>query len=128
MNDLGYGLVLFEETWSSDPDNDTDTLRSSTSRRQSASNVTTAILVKPTIHTKINLDELPYDLADWKRISEYTRNPKKQDKIRRNLVWGSYRTTSNFGYPQREIGDTQRRFNPVFNLRCGERYIFYHYQ
>ena len=97
MNDLGYGLVLFEETWSSDPDNDTDTLRSSTRRRQSASNVTTAILVKPTIHTKINLDELPYDPADRKRISEYTKNPKKQDDIRRiYLTRGPYRPPANF--------------------------------
>ena len=117
-----------KKTRSPDRDNDIGTSRSPIRRRLSASNVTAASLLKPTIHIEINLDELPYDPADRKRISEYTRNPKKQDEIRRNLVWGSYMTSSNFNYPQREIGDTQRRFNPVFNLRCGERYIFYHYE
>jgi hypothetical protein len=33
---------------------------------------------------EIDLDELPYDLVDRKRITEYTKNPKKQDDIRRS--------------------------------------------
>src|SRR3954470_12476024 len=74
------------KTRSPDRDNDTGTSRSPTRRRLSALNVTAASLPKPTIHTEINLDELPYDPADRKRISEYTRNPKKQDEIRRKYL------------------------------------------
>ena len=70
-------------------------------------------LPKPNIHTEINLDELPYDPDDRMRILEYTRNPKKQDEGRRKyLTRGPYRPSSNFDYPQGEIGDTQWRFNP----------------
>ena len=74
------------KTRSPDRDNDTGTSRSRIRRRLSASNITTVSLPKPTIHTKINLDELPYDLADRKRISEYTRNSKKEDEIRRKYL------------------------------------------
>jgi hypothetical protein len=56
---------------------------------------------------EIDLDELPYDLADRKRISEYTRNPKKQDEIRRRyLTRGPYRPPPNFDYPYRDIGSS----------------------
>ena len=69
-------------------------------------------LPKPTIHTEINLDELPYDTDDRMRISEYTRNPKKQDERScKYLTRGPYRPSSDFDYPQREIGDNQWRFN-----------------
>jgi hypothetical protein len=45
---------------------------------------------------EIHLDELPYDPADRKRISAYTRNPKKQDEIRRRyLARGPYRPPPN---------------------------------
>ena len=104
---------FLKKTRSPDRDDDRGTSRSPTRRRLSASNVTAASLPKPTIHTEINLDELPYDPADRKRISEYTRNPKKQDEIRRRyLTRGPYRPPSTFVYPHRDIGDTQRRFNP----------------
>ena len=89
-----------KKTRSPDRENDTGTSRSPIRRRQSASNVTAASLLKATIHTEINLDELPYDPADRKRVSEYTRNPKKQDEIRRRyLTRGPYRPPSNFDYP-----------------------------
>jgi hypothetical protein len=62
---------------------------------------------------EIDLDELPYDPADRKRNSEYTRNPKKQDEIRRRyLTRGPYRPPPNFDYPYRDIGSEHRRFNP----------------
>ncbi|XP_073355252.1 uncharacterized protein [Aegilops tauschii subsp. strangulata] len=98
---------------SSDPDNDAGTSRSPVRCKQTASNVAASSLPKPSIHKEINLDELPYDPTDRKRISEYTRNPKKQDEIRRRyLTRGPYRPPSTFVYPHRDIGDTQRRFNP----------------
>ena len=60
---------------------------------------------------EINLDELPYDPADRKRIPEYTKNPRKQDEIRRiYLTRGPYRRQPGFKYPQKLIGDTPRRF------------------
>jgi hypothetical protein len=60
-----------------------------------------------------DLDELTYDPADRKRISKYTRNPKKQDEIRRRyLTRGSYRPPPNFDNPYRDIGSEPRIFNP----------------
>jgi len=92
---------------SPDPDNDGGTSRSPIRCKQTASNVAASSLPKPSIHKEINLDELPYDPADRKRISEYTRNPKKQDEIRRRyLTRGPYRPPSTFVYPHRDIGDT----------------------
>jgi hypothetical protein len=62
---------------------------------------------------EINLDELPYDPADRKRIPEYTKNPRKQDEIRRMyLTRGPYRPPPGFKYPQKLIADAPRRFNP----------------
>ena len=58
-----------KKTRSPDRDDDTGTSRSPTRRRLCASNVTTASLPKPTIHTEINLDEFPYDPNDRMRIS-----------------------------------------------------------
>jgi hypothetical protein len=43
------------------------------------------------VSREINLDELSYDLADWKRIPKYTKIPRKQDEIRRMyLTRGPY--------------------------------------
>jgi hypothetical protein len=59
----------------------------------------------------VNLNELPYDPADRKRISEYI-GPKLQDEIRRKyLVRDPYRPQRGFKYPQRSIGNIQRRFS-----------------
>jgi hypothetical protein len=50
----------------------------------------------------INIDELPYDPADRKRIPHYSRNPHKQDDIRRiYLTRGPYRQQPGFKYPQK---------------------------
>jgi hypothetical protein len=62
---------------------------------------------------EINLDELPYDPADRKRIPEYTKNPRKQDEIRRMyLTREPYRPPPGFKYPQKLIADVPQRFNP----------------
>ena len=67
----------------------------------------------PSVPPDIDLDELPYDPADRKRISEYTRNPQKQDDIRRiYLTRGPYRQQPGFKYPQKLIAGVPRRFNP----------------
>lgn len=96
---------------SSDSDNDAGTSRPPLRPRQDASNAA-ASLPNPTIPREINLDELPFDPADRKRISQYSRNPKKQDEIRRiYLTRGPYRPQSG-NYEQRVIGDAPRRFNP----------------
>src|SRR6266540_2697675 len=92
---------------------DDDTATPMPPRRLKISNATTASVPKPCTQGEIDLDELPYDPADRKRISEYTRNPKKQDEIRRRyLTRGPYRPPPDFDYPHRLIGDDQRRFNP----------------
>jgi hypothetical protein len=58
----------------------------------------------PPIPADINVDELPYDLADGKRIPQYSRNPQKQDDIRRiYLTRGPYRQQPGFKYPQKLI-------------------------
>ena len=91
---------FLKKTRSPDRENDAGTSRSPIRRRLSASNSTSASLPKATIHTEINLDELPYDLADQKRNPEYTKNPKKQDEIRCiYLTRGPYRPLANFDYP-----------------------------
>lgn len=60
----------------------------------------------------VNLDELPYDPADRKRITEYP-GFKLQDQIRRRyLVRGPYRPQPGFNYPQTLIVGKPRRFNP----------------
>jgi hypothetical protein len=113
--DLGYGTIFFKEkkgSGSPDPDN-AGTSSSCIIRKQSASNVAASSLLKPFVQIEINFDELPYDSADRKRISDHTRNPKKQDEItRRYLTRGPYRPPCNFEYPSTDIGDTPRRFNP----------------
>ncbi|KAG2609519.1 hypothetical protein PVAP13_4KG043066 [Panicum virgatum] len=79
-----------------------------------------ATIVPHTTQREIDLDELPYDPADRKRISKYTRNPKKQDEIRRTyLTRGPYRPPPNFYYPYRDIGSDRRRFNPEWFKEYG---------
>ena len=70
-------------------------------RQDHASNIGTT-----TTTADINLDELPFDPANRKRISQYTKNPKKQDEIRRiYLTRVPYRPkegfvqTSRFSFP-----------------------------
>jgi hypothetical protein len=70
---------------------------------------------------KINWDELPYDPADRKRIPEYTKNPRKQDKIwRMYLTRGPYSPPPGFKYPQKLIADAPRRFNPEWLDQYGQ--------
>jgi hypothetical protein len=60
----------------------------------------------------VNLDELPYDPADRKRIIEYP-GLKLQEEIRRKyLVRGPHRPQPGFKYPQTIIAKKPRRFNP----------------
>ena len=67
----------------------------------------------PPIPEEINLDELPYDPADRKRIPQYSRNPQKQDDIRRiYLTRGPYRQQPGFKYPHKLIAGSPWRFNP----------------
>ena len=74
-------------------------------RQDHASNIGT------TTTADINLDELPFDPANRKRISQYTKNPKKQVEIRRiYLTRGPYRPKEGFVYPQKTIGGFERRF------------------
>ena len=67
----------------------------------------------PPVPEEINLDDLPYDPADRKRIPQYSRNPQKQDDIRRMyLTRGPYRQQPGYKYPQKLIAGAPRRFNP----------------
>ena len=95
---------------------DEGTSRPSVRRKQSDANNGSLL----SNQREIDLDELPYDPADRKRVSEYTRNPKKQDEIRRRyLTRGPYRPPPDFNYPYRLIGDDQRRFNPQWFKKYG---------
>ena len=72
---------------------DEGTSRPSVRRKQSDANNGSLL----SNQREIDLDELPYDPADRKRVSEYTRNPKKQDEIRRRyLTRGPYRPPPDF--------------------------------
>ena len=100
-------------------DDAADTSISRPPLRLKQSHVAATIVPHPT-QREIDLDELPYDPADRKRISEYTRNPKKQDEIRRRyLTRGPYRPPPNFDYPYRDIGSDRRRFNPEWFKEYG---------
>ena len=100
-------------------DDAADTSISRPPLRLKQSHVAATIIPHPT-QREIDLDELPYDPADRKRISEYTRNPKKQDEIRRRyLTRGPYRPPPNFDYPYRDIGSDRRRFNPEWFKEYG---------
>jgi len=100
-------------------DDAADTSISRPPLRLKQSHVAATIVPHPT-QREIDLDELPYDPADRKRISEYTRNPKKQDEIRRRyLTRGPYRPPPNFDYPYRDIRSDRRRFNPEWFMEYG---------
>jgi hypothetical protein len=100
-------------------DNTTDTSRSVLRLKQA--NVAASVPKSSAqSQREIDLDELPYDPADRKRITEYTKNPKKQDEIRRRyLTRGPYRPPPNFEYPYRDIGSDRRRFNPEWFKEYG---------
>jgi hypothetical protein len=74
----------------------------------------------------VNLDELPYDSGDRRRIIDYPRL-KLQDHIRRRyLVKGSHRPQPGFKYPQTIIVGKTHRFNPTlfdeYNwIECSEK-------
>ncbi|XP_044367088.1 uncharacterized protein [Triticum aestivum] len=60
---------------------------------------------------QVDLDKLPHDPADRRRISEYI-GPKLQDEVRRRyLIRGPHRPQPGFKYPQKRIGNILRRFN-----------------
>lgn len=100
-----------------DSSNDEGTSRPALRQKQPTVN---ASLPKPSNHTEIDLDKLPYDPADRKRISQYTRDPKKQDEIRRRyLTRGPYRPPPEFEYPYRLIGEDQLRFNLAWFKKYG---------
>ena len=71
-------------------------------------------LLKSSIQREINLDGLPHDGTDQKRIWEYTQNPKKQVDI---LTRGCYRPPSKFVYRHRDIEGTY-----INNERANERF------
>lgn len=74
----------------------------------------------PSVSREINLDELPYDPADRKRITQYSSNPRKQDEIRRRyLTRGPYRPQPGFKYPRKLIANVPRRFNPEWFKEYG---------
>ena len=78
-------------------------------RQDLASNIGTT----PPPPAEINLDALPHDPADQKRVGQYTKDPQKQDEIRRiYLNRGPYRPQEGFKYPQKTIAGAERRFNP----------------
>lgn len=85
MNNLGHLIERYfqKRNRSSDlDDNTTDTSRSVLRLKQA--NVAASVPKSSAQYQReIDLDELPYDPADRKRITEYTKNPKKQDEIRR---------------------------------------------
>jgi hypothetical protein len=59
----------------------------------------------------VNLDELPYDPADRKRIIEYPGLKLQEEIRRRYLVRGPHRPQPGFGYPQTIIAHKPRWFN-----------------
>ncbi|XP_066323102.1 uncharacterized protein, partial [Miscanthus floridulus] len=59
---------------------------------------------------EVNFDELPYDPADRRRISDYI-GEKLQNEIRRKyLIRGPFRPPPGFNYPQKIIAGHPRRF------------------
>ncbi|XP_020396600.1 zinc finger MYM-type protein 1-like [Zea mays] len=60
----------------------------------------------------VNLDELAYDPADRKRITEYPGLKLQEEIRRRYLVRGPHRPQPGFKYPQTIIAKKPRRFNP----------------
>ena len=61
---------------------------------------------------EVNFDELPYDPADRRRISDYI-GQSLQDEIRRKyLIRGPFRPPPGFRYPEKIIAGHPRRFHP----------------
>jgi hypothetical protein len=61
---------------------------------------------------QVNFDELPYDPADRRSISDYI-GQKLQDEIRKKyLIRGPFRPPVGFKYPQKIIAGHARRFQP----------------
>jgi len=61
---------------------------------------------------EVNFDELPYDPADRRRISDYI-GEKLQNEIRRKyLIRGPFRPPPGFKYPPKMIEGFPRRFQP----------------
>jgi hypothetical protein len=69
----------------------------------------TSLILSP---KDVNLDELPYDPADRKRIIEYPGFKLQEEIRRRYLIRGPHRPQPGFSYPQTIIGKKPRRFNP----------------
>ncbi|TVU15276.1 hypothetical protein EJB05_38787, partial [Eragrostis curvula] len=60
----------------------------------------------------VNLDDLPYDPADRRRISDYI-GPNLQDDVRRKyLIRGPVKPQPGFKFPQKMISDVPRRCQP----------------
>lgn len=85
-----------------------------TSRRDGMAAATTR-----TAHTssrisrhEVNFDELPYDPADRRRISDYIGQNLQDDIRRKYLIRGPYRPPPGFEYPPKIIAGHPRRFQP----------------
>ncbi|XP_021303825.1 zinc finger MYM-type protein 1-like [Sorghum bicolor] len=74
-----------------------------------ASSQTVADRLRPPTNM-VNFDELPYDPADRRKISDYI-GEKLQNEIRRKyLITGPFRPPLGFKYPQKIIAGVPRRF------------------
>jgi hypothetical protein len=95
------------------PPSATDQDEGSSQRNKGASNISaptrTSLILSP---KDVNLDELPYDPADRKRIIEYPGFKLQEEIRRRYLIRGPHRPQPGFSYPQTIIGKKPRRFNP----------------
>jgi len=91
---------------------DSENLDRGTSRRDANAantNYTTHRSSRISRH-EVNFDELPYDPADRRRISDYI-GEKLQNEIRRKyLIRGPFRPPPGFNYPQKIIAGHPRRF------------------
>ena len=91
---------------------DTENLDRGTSRRDANAantNYTTHRSSRISRH-EVNFDELPYDPADRRRISDYI-GEKLQNEIRRKyLIRGHFRPPPSFNYPHKIIAGHPRRF------------------
>ncbi|PVH38689.1 hypothetical protein PAHAL_5G328300 [Panicum hallii] len=95
------------------PPSATDQDEGSSQQNKGASNISaptrTSLILSP---KDVNLDELPYDPADRKRIIEYPGFKLQEEIRRRYLIRGPHRPQPGFSYPQTIIGKKPRRFNP----------------
>ena len=92
----------------SPPPTSNDSGEGPSSNRRACPSRPSPLLVFP---REVNSDDIPYDPADRKRISEYVGS-KLQDEVRRKyLIRGPYRPPTGFKFPQRMIGGSLRRFS-----------------